>query len=165
MDRMKTFFKYAMWIVLFFLFSEVITTIGLNSSYRNMKSKNGDIINSEQLTIEQAQATLVNGKIKGSVRNAGDEDLNGKYVRIDIYSERDVLLGTKYYPIKNLAKNEAQSFEIFFKVQYAKYFETSIVDEAPEGKLFNGDKIIFMDQELSRMDIFVAVLFTKLILL
>ncbi|MCF0125046.1 MAG: hypothetical protein HUJ68_04705, partial [Clostridia bacterium] len=39
MSRMKTFFKYAMWIILFFVFSELITYVGLNSSYKNIDRK------------------------------------------------------------------------------------------------------------------------------
>ena len=91
MDRMKTFFKYALWVILFFIFSEIIINVGLNSSYKNMECKN----NIEQVNIEQAQSTLVNGRIKGTIKNTGAKDLNGKFIKIDIYSERNVLLGSK----------------------------------------------------------------------
>ena len=40
MDRMKTFLKYALWGILFFIFSEIIINVGLNSSYKNMECKN-----------------------------------------------------------------------------------------------------------------------------
>ena len=108
MSRMKTFFKYAMWVILFFIFSEVLINIGLNSSYKNMQSKN----NIEQVTITQAQATLVNGRIKGTIKNTGKENLNGKYLKINIYSERDVLLGSKYCEIVNLTNDQSQDFAI-----------------------------------------------------
>lgn len=160
MDRMKTFFKYGMWIVLFFIFSELMINVGLNSSYKDMEIKSDGEGNSEYVTINQAQATRVNGRIKGTVTNSGDEDLNGKYVKVDIYSERDVLLGSKYQQIQNLGEGQSQPFEVFFKSEYAKYFKTSIVDEVPEGKLFDfsSDKLEFLNQELSKPDIILAVL-------
>ena len=32
MSRMKTFFKYAMWIILFFIFSEIMININFRTS-------------------------------------------------------------------------------------------------------------------------------------
>lgn len=156
MDRMKTFFKYAIWVILFFIFSELIINVGLNSSYKNIQSKN----NIEQVIITQAQATLVNGRIKGTIRNTGNEELNGKYVKVDIYSERDVLLGSKYYEIQNLAKNQSQDFEIYFKAQYVKYYDVSIVNEKEESEL----DIEFLSEDLKKPEIWFATIVTLLIL-
>ena len=36
MSRMKTFFKYAMWVILFFIFSEIMININLETVYRNI---------------------------------------------------------------------------------------------------------------------------------
>ncbi len=157
MSRMKTFFKYAMWVILFFIFSEVLINIGLNSSYKNMQSKN----NIEQVTITQAQATLVNGRIKGTIKNTGKENLNGKYLKINIYSERDVLLGSKYCEIVNLTNDQSQDFAIYFKTQYAKYYELEIVNEKKEEDL----NIEFLPKDLNTPEIWVATIFTMLILL
>ena len=158
MSRMKTFFKYGIWIILFFIFSELMINVGLNSSYKDMEIKTDGEGSSEYVSIDEAQATLANGKIKGTVTNSGEEDLNGKYVKVDIYSDRDVLLGSKYQQIQNLEKGESQPFEVFFKSQYAKYFKTSIVDELPEGKLFSGESIEFLTKDLSKTDIIWTVL-------
>ncbi len=156
MDRMKTFLKYALWVILFFIFSEIMINIGLNSSYKNMQSKNSI----EQVIINQAQVTLVNGRMKGTIRNIGDKDLNGKYLKVDIYSERNVLLGSKYCEIQNLARNESQDFELYFKTQYAKYYELSIVDEKKEEDL----DIEFLPKDLNKPEIWFATIVTMLIL-
>ena len=79
MDRMKTFLKYIIWFVLFFFFSNFIISVGLNSSYRDINRKD----NIEQVQITQAQATLVNGRIKGTIKNSDKDYLTGKYVKID----------------------------------------------------------------------------------
>ena len=76
MDRMKTFLIYVLLIIGFFVFSEFIINVGLNSTYKNMESKN----NIEQVNIKQAEATSVNGRIIGTISNSGTEDINGKFL-------------------------------------------------------------------------------------
>ena len=148
MSRVKTFLIYALLIILFFIFSELIINIGLNSSYKNMVSKS----TTEKVVIQQAQATLVNGRIKGNIKNIGPQDLNGKYVKIDIYSERDVFLGSKYYEIKDLDRNKEQYFELYFKAQYAKYYDVQIVDEKEEKKL----ELDFIPEDLKKPEIILT---------
>lgn len=155
MDRMKTFLKYALWGILFFIFSEIIINVGLNSSYKNMECKN----NIEQVNIEQAQATLINGRIKGTIKNTGAKDLNGKFIKIDIYSERNVLLGSKYYEIQNLSKAQEQPIEIHFKAQYAKYYDVSIVESKEEKEL----ELEFIPKDLTKPEIILGTLFVFLI--
>ena len=60
MSRMKTFFKYAMWVILFFIFSEIMININLETVYRNIGRKD----NLPQVTIYQAQATKSKRKNK-----------------------------------------------------------------------------------------------------
>ena len=95
MSRMKTFFKYAMWVILFFIFSEIMININLETVYRNIGRKD----NLPQITIYQAQATKVNGRIKGTIKNQAENKIEYKYIKVDFYSERDVLLGTKYIDV------------------------------------------------------------------
>ena len=58
--------------------------------------------NLSQITIYQAEATIVNGRIKGTIENPEEKPLSAKYLRFDFYSPRDVLMGTKYIDISNL---------------------------------------------------------------
>ena len=104
MDRMKTFLKYIIWFVLFFFFSNFIINVGLNSSYKNIERR--DSI--EQVQIKQAQATLVNGRIKGTIKNSDKDYLTGKYLKIDLYSKRNVLVGKKYIDITTTQNNTTQ---------------------------------------------------------
>ena len=157
MSRIKTFIIYAIWIIIFFIFSEMIINVGLNSSYKDMRSI-GQI---EQVNIEQAQATLINGRIKGTIKDI--ESINGKYLKIDIYSERGVHLGSKYYDISNMGGEENRDFQLYFKTEYAKYYKVSIVDEKnTEDDL--DQKIEFIAKDLSKPEIWVATIVTLLIL-
>lgn len=131
MDRMKTFFKYALFIILFYIFSEIMININLESVYQDIGRK--DKI--EQVSIYQAEATKVNGRIKGKIYNDAKNKITNNYVRIDLYSERDNLLGSKYIDVSNMRDDETRDLEVYFKVQDVEYYEVKFVDEKVEGEL------------------------------
>ena len=128
MDRVKTLFTYALWVVLFIIFSEFLINVGLNSMYRPIERKD----NISQVNIYQAEATMVNGRIRGLITNSEPENLSGKYLEFDFYSERDVFLGRKFIDINELQEDETQNFEILFKLKEVDYYTVSVVDEKPD---------------------------------
>ena len=81
-------------------------------------------------------------------------------MQIDIYSERNVLLGSKYYEIQNLSKDQEQPIEIHFKAQYAKYYDVSIVDSKEEKKL----ELEFIPEDLSKGEILLGTLIILILL-
>lgn len=105
MERMKTFGIYALCIILFFIFSNVMIDIAIKSTYNEIEA---DIVLKDnlKLDINTAKVTYVNGYVKGSITNTGETPVEKTYVKIDLYSKRDVLLGTKYVEIKDLQKGE-----------------------------------------------------------
>lgn len=131
MDTLKRFAKYVIWIALFWIFSDILIFVGLNANYDKLGvSENSNI--PSQVEIEQAEATLVNGRIRGKIKNDGEEDLNNKYMKVDLYSPRDVLLGTKYMDISNVPEGETDDFELFFKAQDVDHYDISFVDKIEE---------------------------------
>lgn len=152
MDRMKTFLKYALWVIGFFILSEFLINVGLNSTYKDIERRDAN----SQVSIYQAQATLVNGRIKGIVTNSEPEELNGKYICIDFYSKRDVFLGRKYIQVENLGENESKPFEAYFKLKDVASYEVSIVDNKEEGE------IELIPKDLSKPEVVVATIFTLL---
>ena len=131
MDRMKTFFKYVIWLVLFYIFSNLMIYLNIESTYQNIGRKD----NLPQVTVYQAKATKVNGRIKGSIYNSEAHKITNKYLRIDLYSERDVFLGSKYIDVSTMRDDETRNFEEYFKVQDVDYYEMKFVDEKEEGEL------------------------------
>ena len=152
MDRMKTFLKYALWVIGFFILSEFLINVGLNSTYKDIERRDAN----SQVSIYQAQATLVNGRIKGIVTNSEPEQLNGKYICIDFYSKRDVFLGKKYIQVENLGENESKPFEAYFKLKDVASYEVSIVDNKEDGE------IELIPTDLSKPEVVVATIFTLL---
>lgn len=155
MKRMKTFLKYVIWILLFTVISNFLIEVGINSSYKDMVRRD----QTAQVEISQAQSTLVNGRITGTIKADGQEKLTGKYVKITLYSTRGNELGKRYIEINTTDANPTQDFHLYFEKNEAKSYEISIVDHKEEGEL----EII--PKEWKKTEIIVATMFTMLMLL
>ena len=131
MDRMKTLTKYVLWLILFYIFSNLMIYLNIETTYQNIGRKD----NLSQITVYQAQATKINGRIKGTIYNDAENKITNNYLRIDLYSERGNFLGSKYIDVSNMRDNETREFEIYFKVQDVDYYEMKFVDEKEEGEL------------------------------
>mgnify|MGYP004672915947 FL=1 len=155
MSRLKTFLKYVIWIVVFAVLSELLINASLKSSYADITRKD----TTSQVEITQAQATLVNGKIKGTIKDDRKDGLTGKYVEIKLYSSRDNEVGKRYIQIQTTDVNQTQDFNFYFEKNDIKSYEISIVNEKEEGELE------IFPKEMSRAEIFVATLFTMMMVL
>ncbi len=153
MDRLKTFLKYVLWIVIFAILSELLISASLKSSYVDITRKDS----TSQVEISQAQATLVNGKIKGTINDDRKDNLTGKYVKIALYSKRGSEVGKRYIPIQTTDVNRTQDFSLYFEKEDVKSYEISIVENKDSGELE------FLPKEMSRAQIFVATLFALMI--
>ena len=154
MDKIKKYAMYFVLVIVFFIFSDFLIYVGLNSSYRDIKRQDS----LEEVSIYQAEATKVNGRIRGLIQNPNGEDLNGKYVEVDLYSKRDVFLGRKYIQINDLQQGDTQSFELLFKLEDVSSYNVSIVDEKQEE-----EEIELLPKDLTTSQIIVATVLTFLI--
>lgn len=153
MDTMKKFLKYALFVLAFFIFSDIMIYLNIETTYQNIGRKD----NISQVSIYQAQATKVNGRIKGNIYNNSENKITNTYLRVDLYSKRNILLGTKYIDISNLREDETKNFEVYFKVQDVEYYEIKFTDEKEEGELPE------MWQDLTKSEIFWGTFLTFLI--
>ncbi len=154
MNRMKTLLKYAIWIMLFYFFSNLIIYLNIETTYQNIGRKD----NLSQVTIYQAQATKINGRIKGTVYNDTKNKITNKYLRIDLYSEKNNFLGSKYIDVSNMRDNETRNIEIYFKIQDVNYYEMVFTDEKQEGELPE------MLKDLTREQVVLGTFLTFLVL-
>lgn len=154
MDRMKTFFKYALWLILFIILSEVLINVGLNSTYKKIERQD----NVSQVNVYKAEATLVNGRIRGLITNSQEQNLSGKFLEIEFYSKRDVLLGRKYIQIEQLEQKGTQSFEVLFKLKEVAKYKIDIVEQKKDG-----GEIDLLPEELTKPEVWLAAFFTLLI--
>ena len=151
MDRVKTFGMYAIWLILFWILSDILIYLGINSTYKDIE-KTGEIPHG--IEVIQMQATTVNGRTKLKINDA---TLNGKFIKIDLYSSTGVNLGTQYLEIGSVKENESKEIETYFKISEVRSYEVAVVDEA--GTSTEG----FMDTAMSAITIAMALI--KLLLL
>ena len=113
MDRMKTFTKYLLMVVAFYMLSNWLIYLAIHGTYKNIEV---DITQeAPKIEISEAKATYVNGYVSGTVKNESLVDIDYTYLKMDFYSERDVLLGSKYVRFDNLTYGEAKEFKMGFK--------------------------------------------------
>ena len=154
MSRMKTLILYALAVVAAYFLTQLLINVSIESTYKTIQRK--DEI--KQVVITQAEATIANGRIKGIIVNSEENPINGKYVRIDFYSERDVLMGTKYIDISTLGMNQVQNIEMYFKLENVSYYEVSIADEKTE------QEIELLPNDLTKSEVILATFMVLLIL-
>lgn len=150
MDTIKTYIKYIIWIVLFWILSDILIYYGINSTYKDIENKS-EIPN--QIMIETAEATKVNGRIKGKIANSEENDLSEKYLKIDLYADSGNLLATEYEDIGKLRANEVKAFETYFKMQDAKGYTVNIVDNK-EGET---NTEIFSNEDMTKWGVLVLL--------
>ena len=145
MKRLKTFFKYALCIAVFWFLSDFLIYMGINGTYKTIEARvMAEIPN---INVAEAKATYVNGYVKGNIYNNMDEAINDKYVKISLYSPRDINLGTKYVKVENLESKKTQDFEMWFKYTDVSYCNITVVDSsenAPEEAFISEETKYYM---------------------
>ena len=136
---MKTLFKYGLWIVLFWILSDILIYFGINSTYKDIEQREETPTGIE---IIQIQATTVKGRVKVKIN---DSELSGKYIKLDLYSSTGVNLATQYMEIGKV--KESKEIETYFKISEVKSYEITVVEEM--GESTEG----FMDTALSTLTV------------
>ncbi len=126
MSRMKTFFKYFLAIVIVYILVDIGSFYILKSTYLTKDYSVEDSILDVQVI--EAKATYLNGYINGTVKNSTDATVNNKYLKIDSYSKRGVLLGTKYVKINDLNPGESTAFSSSFNYNQIDNMKISLID-------------------------------------
>lgn len=136
MDRMKRFFKYFLALLILYIIVDIACFYSLKSTYNN-KAYSVEKPTILDVEVKEAKATFVNGYIKGVVTNNTNGAVTNKYLKVDAYSKRNVLLGTKYVKLKDLYIKEKAEFEASFNYQEVDHIDLDILDgeELPKGAL------------------------------
>lgn len=146
MDTVKTFVKYIIWIILFWILSDFLINVGLKTTYKEMQ-KIGQIPSGIQ--VKEIKSTAVNGKINLIVNSTS---LSGKFIKVDLYSSKDNLLGTQYLDIGEIKENQTKEIDTYFKILDVKKYEISVTNE--KGESSEG----FMDTAMSTLTVLLSVI-------
>lgn len=151
---MSTPQKIITWIAILvgvFILSDFLIYVGLNSTYKDITRED----NNSQIVVYQADATYVNGRIRGIIKNTSD--IKDKYLKIELYSKRDVLLGKSYIEIKD-TDSETQPFELLFRAKDVASCQIETVKEKEPGT-----ELEIIPKEWTKPEIMLATALTFLI--
>ena len=145
MKRLKTFLLYALMIAAFWFLSDFLIYMAIHGSYQPIEAQ--VIASSPQINVGESKATFVNGYVKGNVYNDSGDTIQEKYIKMDFYSPRNFLLGTKYVKIENLEEKKTQDFEMWFRLQEVRYVKVDIVDnigDSTEDQFISEEKQFYL---------------------
>ena len=152
MNSMKKYLIYVLWLIGFFIFSEFLINVGLNSTYKQIERTNEN----DAISIYQQEATKVNGRIRGILNKS---KVNGKYLKFDLYSKRNVLVGQKYIEINQDEDTPNQNFELLFKANEVASYKVDIVNEKEQIE----HELEIIPKDWNKSEIFVMTLLSYMI--
>lgn len=148
--------KILIWVLILvgiFILSDFLIYVGLNSTYKDIERKDDN----SQIVVYQADATYVNGRIRGIVKNT-DEIQDDKYLKIELYSKRNVLLGKSYIEIKDVENGETQPFELLFRAKDVATYKIETVNEKEPGT-----ELEIIPKEWTKAEVLIATAMAFLI--
>ena len=101
------------------------------------------------IQVKEIKSTAVNGKINLIVNSTS---LSGKFIKVDLYSSKDNLLGTQYLDIGEIKENQTKEIDTYFKISDVKKYEIFVTDE--KGESSEG----FMDTAMSTLTILLTAI-------
>ena len=152
---MSTPQKIITWILILvgvWVLSDFLINVGLNSIYKDIQREDKN----SQIIVYQADATYVNGRIRGLIKDT--DKTQGKYLKIELYSKRDVLVGKGYIEIQDLQKEESQPFELLFRAKDVASYKIEPVKGKEEGP-----ELEIIPEELTKPEIVLGTIITFLI--
>ncbi len=117
--------KIVLLVVGGFLLTSFLIFIGFNVNYKPIELK-AELPN--VITIEKAEATKVQARVYGRIRNTDESDFNGKYIKVSLYNANNENISTEYLKIENLGKDENKLFRATFNAEKAKSYIVDLVD-------------------------------------
>lgn len=156
MEAFSTMKKIMIWVLILagvFVLSDFLIYVGINSTYKEIDRQDEN----SKIAVYQADATYVNGRIRGVIKDIGE--VQGKYLKIELYTKRHVLVGKSYVEIKDIENSETQPFEVLFKANDVAYYKIDTVKEKEPGT-----ELEILPKELTRGEVLLATALTFLIL-
>ena len=131
MSRMKTFFIYALLVVAVLLLTDIIINVCLELNYKSIQDYE-IATSSPSIVITEARKTAVNGYIGGTITNNTGHDISNTYIKVELFSDLNNLLGTKYLKTDMLKAEETKEFRLSYRHSDIDHFIISITDEVVE---------------------------------
>ena len=108
-----------------FLLTGILIFIGFNVNYKpiELKSELPSVI-----TIEKAEATKVQARVYGRIKNTDKNDLNGKYIKVSAFNANNEKIATEFLKIENLGKEENKLFRAIVNAEKVSGYTIDLVE-------------------------------------
>lgn len=114
--------RWLIWFILLFAFVTVGSIMAVKTMYKDINAYGVRSGNNLNLTVNEAKATNVNGYIKGTIKNVGENELDGGYICAMLFDENYELKGTEYLDVGTIRPDETKNYELKFKRDNIKHF-------------------------------------------
>ena len=128
MSRMKTFFIYLLLFVGLYVVSNLLIDAYIKTSYYKIETYDIDV-KEANITIITAKASKDDGHIEGKIVNNTNEKVTNKYMKVELFSNNNVNLGTEYVKIDELNPGDLKNFKIDFTCDNVTSFKITFVSE------------------------------------
>lgn len=128
MERMKTFLIYFLIFVAFYVLTDVLVSVSLANSYKEMSCTKNDTTG-YSVQIGKAEATNVSGYVEGSITKKEDEQDAPKYLQFEFYSKYGHCMGRKYIDLGSISSGEKKDFKVNFELNNIVSYQISTVNE------------------------------------
>ncbi len=127
MSRMKTFITYLILFLLFYVFTSVISYVLVRSTIKDLPE--GEIaFQNPAISISEAKASKVHATIKGKIKSEENQDIQFKYIRIDMISKLGNVVSTKYIDVSDIANGGEKEFSIKTNSENVEKYKMSLTD-------------------------------------
>lgn len=133
MSRMKTFFTYALLIILFFFYSNLAIDLLIKNSYKPVPQNKLSMATSNngfEINLDRAESNNLQGYFTGTVKNNSNELIDKQFVKVESY-HKGKKMQEKYLAFENLKPGEERKFKLHYSVGKIDEFKVSYVDEIP----------------------------------
>ena len=128
MDRMKTFGRYLIIFILFYVFVSFASYGFIRSTLSNMEISNNEM-ESPEVTIEEAKSSRVHGYVKGTVKNNTEETYgDNTYIKYDFISNKGNIITSKYLDVSNMKPGDTKDFNVRFNAENIAKTSMSLVN-------------------------------------
>ena len=114
--------RWLIWFILLFAFVTVGSIMAVKTMYKDINAYGVRSGNNFNLTVNEAKATNVNGYIKGTIKNVGENELDGGYICAMLFDENYELKGTEHLDVGTIRPDETKNYELKFKRDNIKHF-------------------------------------------
>lgn len=128
MDRMKTFLKYLILFIAFYILTDVLIGIALSNNYKPISCTKIETP-SYVTTINTAKATSVSGYIEGTIGLSENLQNQNKYMQIDFYSKYGHRIGRKYVDLSSVNSEELKNFKVNFEYANIDTYQITTTNE------------------------------------